>query len=304
MKIHELKQRGLSLDKLLAFLAVARSGSVVQAAAGVESRRSLMSRQIGELESTLGVDLFMRKGKSLQITSAGKELALLAAAFVDELEALTSRFSGDKGILKIGAGAAVLEALVYPAIRNLRRAMPEYRFDFVPDSTEGVARKLHDGRLDVGIVRSSFEDSSIERWPCGSMDFVLVGRRDFDSNITEWSVIQFLHRVPMALIRGEGDLITTLHSIIKKSGVQMAPTCLVDTFGHVKQLLVFGHPGGVLPRAMAASLSNQDFCIIDDDCMRDLDRSLSLVIDKRAARVRDKLEGIARTFAKSVVVSD
>lgn len=304
MNIQELKQRGLSLDKLLAFLAVARSGSVVQAAAGVESRRSLMSRQIGELESTLGVDLFMRKGKSLQITAAGRELALLTAAYVDELEALTSRFSGDKGILKIGAGAAVLEAMVYPNIRNLHRALPNVRFEFIPDSTAGIASALHDGRLDIGIVRSNYEDAGLIRRNCGTMRFVLVGRRDFDSNLTEWPVAQFLTRVPMALIRGKGSLVTSLHDMVKGVGAQMASTCLVDTFGHVKQLLLCGHPGGILPKELAANLPREDFHVVEDDPLGGLDRSLDLVVDKRAARVRDSLEGTAEAIVKTISVYD
>lgn len=299
MDIIELKQRGLTLDKLLAFLAVARAGSVVQAAGGVESRRSLMSRQIGELESAMGVDLFIRKGKSLQITSAGKDLALLTASFLDEIEALSSRFSGDKGILKIGAGAAVLEAMVYPAIRNLRRTLPDYRFEFVPDSTEGIVRQLHDGGLDVGIVRSSLEDPSLVRWKCGTMKFVLVGRRDFDSNLPDWSVMQFLTRVPMALIRGDGSLVTTLHEMGKAAGADLVPTCFADTFGHVKQLLLCGQPGGLLPQILASGLPRSEFHVFDEP-LTVLDRPLDLAIDKRAAKVRDRLEGIARMVTKAI----
>jgi len=251
------------------------------------------------LESAMGVELFIRKGKSLQITSAGKELALLTAAYLDEFEALSARFSGDKGILKIGAGAAVLEAMVYPAIRNLRRTLPDYRFEFVPDSTEGIVRQLHDGGLDVGIVRSSFEDPSLVRRPCGTMKFVLVGRRDFDSNLPDWSVMQFLARVPMALIRGDGSLVTTLHEMARAAGADLVPTCFADTFGHVKQLLLWGQPGGLLPAILAADLPRSDFHVCEEP-LSGLDRPLDLVIDRRAAKVRDRLDGIARMVVRAI----
>ncbi len=217
MNFYHLKERGLTLDKLLAFVAVARAGSVAEAAKGVESRRSLMSRQVGELESALGVELFLRKGKSLEITTAGRELALLSAAYFEEIEGLSARFSGNKGLLKLGAGAAVLEAMVFPAIRTLRRSLPDCRFEFIPDSTRGVGQRLHDGSLDIGIVRASYEDGGLIRKSCGTMKFVLVGRRDFDSKLPSWTITQFLSRVPMALIRGEGSLVDCSQSCLPET---------------------------------------------------------------------------------------
>lgn len=300
MNLDQLKKRGLTLDKLMAFLAVARAGSVAGAAKGVESRRSLMSRQVGELESALGIELFLRKGKRLEITAAGRELALLSAAYFDEVEAFLARFTGEKGLLKLGAGAAVLEAMVYPAIRSLRRTLPDYRFEFVPDSTRGVGQRLQDGELDVGIVRASYQAPGLLRRPCGTMKFVLVGRRDFDSNLPEWTMTQFLSRVPMALIRGEGSLVTALQKIAAEAGVEMLASTLADTFGHVKQLLLFGQPGGLLPAVLAAVLPQRDFHILDAEQLNVLDRPLEVVIEKRAARVRDRLELIAGAVAKAI----
>lgn len=300
MNIDQLKQRGLTLDKLLSFLAVTRAGTVIQAAKGVESRRSLMSRQVGELESSLGVQLFLRKGKSLQITGAGRELALLTAAYFEEVEALSARFTGEKGNLKIGAGAAILEGMVYPVVRHLRRALPDCRFEFIPDSTAGISRALHEGELDVGIVRASYEDSGLVGQPCGTMKFVLVGRRDFDSNLPGWTVHQFLGRVPMALIRGDGHLMTSLRELADGTGTDLLTSCLVDTFGHVKQLLLCGQPGGLLPAVLASALPRKDFHVLEDVTLRRLDRPLEVVIEKRAARVRDRLGLIASAVARSI----
>lgn len=262
-----------------------------------------MSRQVSELEGALGVELFKRKGKSLEITAAGREFALLSASYFGEVEALASRYRGDKGLLKIGAGGAVLEAMVYPAIRSLRHSLPDYRFDFVPDSTEGIVRKLHDGELDVGIVRASYDDASLTRLPCGTMKFVLAGRRDFDSNLSDWSVTQFLSKVPMALIRGTGNLVKSLQEITKSSGVDFIPTCRADSFGHVKQLLLGGQPGGLLPTHLASSLPKDAFVVIDHKDLQVLDRPLEVVVDKRAAKVRDRLEIIAGVVAKSVGIN-
>jgi DNA-binding transcriptional LysR family regulator len=66
---------GLSIDRLKSLIDVAEMGSIARVADGDPSRQSLISRQIGELESFFGVELTKRKGKGLEFTEAGRELA-------------------------------------------------------------------------------------------------------------------------------------------------------------------------------------------------------------------------------------
>jgi DNA-binding transcriptional LysR family regulator len=171
MDIEKLFQRGLSLDKLRSFLAVVRAGSVTTAAEGVPSRRSLMSRQVSELESTLGMELFLRKGKSLHLTEAGRELALLTASYFGEFENLVSRTTTGESQLRIGAGASTLDAVVFPRIQELRRQLPNVQFEFITDSTVGIIRALHEGGLDVGIVRVGDNDGDLLAIPCGKLEY-------------------------------------------------------------------------------------------------------------------------------------
>lgn len=55
---------GLSIERLKSFIDVAERGSIARVADGDPSRQSLISRQIGELESFFGVELTKRKGKA------------------------------------------------------------------------------------------------------------------------------------------------------------------------------------------------------------------------------------------------
>lgn len=49
--------------------------NIAGVAEGDPSRQSLISRQIGELEAFFGTELARRKGKGLELTDAGLELA-------------------------------------------------------------------------------------------------------------------------------------------------------------------------------------------------------------------------------------
>ena len=67
-----LSQRGISLDRLRNFAAVAESGSIARVADGDPVRQSLISRQIGELEEFFGVELTRRRGKGGVLGEVGE----------------------------------------------------------------------------------------------------------------------------------------------------------------------------------------------------------------------------------------
>lgn len=298
MELEELFQRGLSLDKLRSFLAVVRAGSVTAAAGGLASRRSLMSRQVSELEATLGIELFNRKGKSLNLTDTGRTLALLTATYFTEFDNLVRRATGEHSTMRIGAGSSIFEAVVFPGIREVQRGLRDFRFEFVTDSTTGILRSLQEGGLDLGIIRKGEHGPDVIPIPCGSMDFVLVGRVDFDRNLPQWGLGQFLTRVPLAMIRGSGRFVSTFQQLCRDSDADPQVTIRAESFGQVRQLIQSGHPGGILPRQLIGGLATSEFHVLEDPELGKLSSELAVVIDSRVARVRDGLSKIAGDLAR------
>lgn len=300
MTINELFERGLNLEKLRSFLEVAQAGSVTKGAKGVDSRRSLMSRQIGELEKTLGFDLFRRNGRAIEITEQGRELALLTASFFAEFESVATRASKTNTNLRIGAGASVLETLVFPSLGQLEKEFPRTNFEFCPSSTNEIVNALHAGKIDFGIIRAGLKFAGIAEIPCGKISFVLVGRRDFDSNLASWSAQTFLNRVPITIISGDGRWVDAFQRFCLKTEVEPRITHKVETFGHVRELLKAGASGGILPVQLAAELNVSEFAITESDALTALTRPLSIIFDSRAGRVRDSLDSMAITLAKVI----
>lgn len=289
MSIDDLFHRGLSLDKLRAFVEVVRSESVTAAAKGQPSRRSLMSRQIGELERTLGIELFTRKGKALHLTEAGRELALITAAWFTEFGTTVERFLTAQETLRLGAGASVFEALLFPRLAGLEQAFPGVRFEFVGASTAEAVQMLHQGKIDLAILRSGLSASGLVEIPACSISFRLVGRRDFDRGIGDWSVTEFLGRVPLTVIGGQGQWLEALRRLCDKLDVTPRWGHRVETFGHVRELLKAGAAGGLLPRALTEELDGSVYRVMGDPALATLDRRLSIVYDSRAGKVRDRL---------------
>lgn len=74
-----------SLDLLRGFVAVARRGSVTLAAADLFLTQSAVSRQIRGLEEHLGLPLFHRRHRAIELTADGERLFRLADAWLTQL---------------------------------------------------------------------------------------------------------------------------------------------------------------------------------------------------------------------------
>jgi len=74
-----------SLDAVRGFVAVARRMSITLAAQDLCLTQSAVSRQVQMLEEQLGVPLFRRKHRGLELTADGERLLALAAPWLDSL---------------------------------------------------------------------------------------------------------------------------------------------------------------------------------------------------------------------------
>jgi DNA-binding transcriptional LysR family regulator len=159
----------MELRHLRYFVAVAEELHFGRAAERLHIAQPPLSQQIRRLEQELGVELFRRNRRRVELTDAGRLLLeqsrpLLAQA--DHTEKLLGRASaGEVGRLSIGfVGSASYEVL--PAIlHEFRNRFPEVELRLEEQTTGDQVDALNVGRIDVGLVRPPVADDSIELTP-------------------------------------------------------------------------------------------------------------------------------------------
>lgn len=138
-----------SLTTLSAFEACARHLSFKQAAAELNVTPGAVSHQIKALEKEIGVLLFERLHRGVELTPAGRELfAVLASSFSQTASVLEKISSAPSdATITIGTSAAVASLWLMPRIGRLWQAHPELRIN------HRVSDRLHDlDRSDIDLV--------------------------------------------------------------------------------------------------------------------------------------------------------
>jgi LysR family cyn operon transcriptional activator len=144
---------GMNLRHLRAFAAVVDSGGVARAAARMHLSQPALSRQIHALEAELGVPLFNRIGRGVQLTSEGEDLLVRGRRLLAEADSLgehaRSLKAGEAGCLRVGATPQVIENLLADFLTHYRRRHPGVEVQLVEDGGVKLQGRLERGEFDL-----------------------------------------------------------------------------------------------------------------------------------------------------------
>jgi DNA-binding transcriptional LysR family regulator len=147
----------VDLRRLRYFVAVAEERHFGRAAERLHVSPSPLSQRIRELEGELGLTLFHRTSRTVELTDVGERLlaearAVLAA--VDRLEHVATDLT--TGALDLGVGYCTgSEAGVMTALRSFRDEHPEVVVHPASMTSLNIIEAITSGRLGLGVVRGS-----------------------------------------------------------------------------------------------------------------------------------------------------
>lgn len=155
----------MELRHLRYFVAVAEELHFGRAAEKLHIAQPPLSQQIRRLEEELGVRLFERTRRRVQLTHAGHAFLEQArhtlAQAAQAIRVARKADQGEVGQLAVGfVDSAVYHALP-PVLREFRERFPQVELVLRELGAADQFQLLHDGRLHAGFVRSSIDDPAL-----------------------------------------------------------------------------------------------------------------------------------------------
>lgn len=155
---------------LRAFFAVCERGTVTSAAADLGIGQTGVTQRIHALERDLGVALFIRSRKGMELTTEGKSL-LKYCRQTKELEGETLSALKDGGTareveLRIAGPTSFISSRVVPSCISIFRKWPMLNLRFIIDDREDRTSLLKEGAADIVVlyphqVRSEFDSKRV-----------------------------------------------------------------------------------------------------------------------------------------------
>jgi DNA-binding transcriptional LysR family regulator len=235
----------VDLRKLRYFVAVAEELHFGRAAERLHIAQPVLSRQIRAFEHELQVQLFVRTKRATELTPAGRQLLDDAGPLLATAEATRRR------VAQVARGSRSFTVgfmpglTVTPVVRAFTAAHPEVEVKLIRTSWDDQVDVLHDGRVDVSIVRLPIDQQGLNVRPLFeeprvamlASDHRLAGKPVIDiADLAEEHLLQDPDAVPewrdiaIELRAGHPKPPPVLHSVEEKlehvaagSGVSIIP---------------------------------------------------------------------------------
>lgn len=152
----------MELRQLRYFVAIADQGSFSKAAERVFIAQSALSHQLAQLEDELGVSLFARSRRGVELTDAGQRFLPHAVSILRQVqearEAVSHNSTEPTGKVVFGIPHSASHALALPLLRAVREHLPKVSLELTEELTGNLTRQLQAGQIQLAVL---FQDGQI-----------------------------------------------------------------------------------------------------------------------------------------------
>lgn len=217
-----MKNIDVDLRLLELFCCVYEKGSLSESSNCLHLSQSTISFHMHQLEKSIGLKLFYRKGRKLLPTSNAhmlypyaRKLLELKLSVVEEIKLLTGSY---KGYIKIGASSIPGSYLLTEFISRYVNKNPNTQIDLTVEDSEMVLRRIESREIDIGFTGFVQYDKKIEVREVWEDSILFVGGK----GIREWLTLEELISMPFILREETSGTRKFMESFLRSAGVDIS----------------------------------------------------------------------------------
>lgn len=257
----------MDIRDLLYVMELARHRSFTKASEALHITQPTLSKMIKNLEEELGVQLFSRVGRQVDLTDAGRVILEQAGTIVDAFRNLTSELHDlthfNKGLIRIGLPPMV-GANFFPRIMSrFRSRYPGLVIRLVEAGSKKVEAEVADGSLDMGVVLLPTDEELFDTFPIVQERLRLIVHPAHPLADQESVSLANLWEEAFILFREDFALHDKIISECKQAGFQ--PNVLYESsqWDFIVEMVAAGLGIALLPEVICRSLHPSRVRVLD-----------------------------------------
>ncbi|MDM0069954.1 LysR family transcriptional regulator [Variovorax sp. J31P207] len=165
----------ITLLNLETLCCIANVGTFAAAAEKMHASQPAISARIRDMEATMGVALFRRQGRRMELTSHGRELVAMVEPLLHRLQGAVGSIDNPAsmtGTVRFGAGEYAALSWFPTFMSRLHERMPRVNYQVDVDLTASLTEKLKAGKLDVALLAGPIVGSDIRSVSVGRVRMI------------------------------------------------------------------------------------------------------------------------------------
>ncbi|GIP31195.1 LysR family transcriptional regulator [Paenibacillus sp. J2TS4] len=286
------------MDNLDAFAVVVEQKSLNRASSVLNISQPALSRKIMKLEEELGVRLFERKGKRLELTRPGQicyESAIeMRRLHREMLQTLDQYRSGRESIsLTIGASLTTLQSTLPDLITFYTQDFPHTDIKALTGKTHEIVTLVMEQKVDIGLVASQTESPGLISLPLFDDHLYLVLPSGHPYLRMKSITMKEIHDLPMILFSKGTWYRVMMDELFHHYAVFPNVKMEIDSFEAIIRLVSTIKVATLLPKSYLHRqlLENNDLTVRSIPELEEKKRTTSLLFTTDAAE-----DPVVRTF--------
>lgn len=233
----------MELYQLKTFLAVAEEGHLTRAAERLFISQPAVSAHIKALEELLGLKLFNRTNKGVQLNEAGQVLQKEARKVLSAVDGLRNKayeLRGEyAGSVHIGLNTAASFLRITPLVTRLKRKHPKVEFELSKASSGNIISKLKNNQLDIGFVFDQWDSKQLSFVELASTHLHVAAPKSWQDKIdgADWET---LVKLPWILSPRGNPIRRLMDRTFSQIGVKPEEVMTVDETALIAELVAAG----------------------------------------------------------------
>ncbi len=255
----------MDIETLLHFQYIAKYKNITKAAKHFYINQSTLSRQLIALEQELGVLLFIRDNKRLELTEAGSVFSRGCDLFIKHMEVIIrdtqSAGKGESGVLRM-VTPGIFGDILPQSLTFFKNSFPDiqliielYNFSEIPSA---ILYDIYDVGFTYDFAASDIDE--IEKVPVCEEDFSIIVSSRIAKEPTEEHIVEIVKSLPLILPSfTEPPFLGLLKNELRAlSGKQNIDTILLNTSDSVMLQISLGLGYSIVPTSLTHIKSNND----------------------------------------------
>jgi LysR family transcriptional regulator for metE and metH len=213
----------LEIRHLQLIAGIAREGSVTKAAGTLHLTQSALSHQLRDIESRFKAPFFLRVGKRMVLTPAGRRILESATRILDELGRLEEEIrriaNNGEAVIRVATQCNTGYHWLPPLLTAFGRKHPRVSISILPDNTDRPVEALLDGQLDLAILTDEPSDPRLRLRRLFADEMIAIVSREHRLAARRWLSLRELAGEHLLLYSSSPDDSFVLTRVLGPAGL-------------------------------------------------------------------------------------
>lgn len=246
----------MDLKQLKTFICLAEAGSLSRASDRLRIAQPALSRHIKLLENEIGVELFTRHVRGMDLTEPGKELLARVSGLIRQLEQsfhdVQSIETEVTGNVALGLMPTVTTVLAVRLVGRVAEELPGVTLRIVEGYSVHLIEWLQRGDIDISFLYGPSSDFHLRTRELLYEDVVLLSPPGSLTGVGDEIPLENVAALPLVQPSRPFGVRLITDATAKKAGVTLTSAFEVDSFWVIKSLVKSGKCHAFMPLSSVA----------------------------------------------------